>query len=359
MQQYSSSSSDEEHNNVGGVQNQTNVYVDMWSVRIIAGDLLVKGKLLEPPNFVLNNSPFLTRRVVKAVTPRLVQDATGQLYVLEGRFWLAESAFPTGNLPPQFVLDSFAGGFPGNWQEVRRAWVDLVARQEREVSTQRRLEEEPGPEVQGLEYITQDKDEESMGQEKQSNTCQEPPNMKVKLHTVNYRVIRIMDLSPRSAKKALHEKMNDAMTKAASRVGTSRAANKALQNKLGNATTKAAAASRVGMRRSPLSKMEWRQSSARKLIRISQGGKKGNFFTGRQEHVSNSALYEGVQKKRVMLIKENMAAQVVQRRGESSRMVVKKGAEYFVEFAQEQKRQSRSCAVQARERWNYTMEQDD
>ena len=68
MQQYSSSSSDEEHNNAGGVQNQTNVYVDMWSVRIIAGGLLVKGKLLEPPNFVLNNSPFLTRRVVKAVT---------------------------------------------------------------------------------------------------------------------------------------------------------------------------------------------------------------------------------------------------------------------------------------------------
>ena len=92
----------------------------------------MEGCLLVPPNFVLNNAPFLTRRVVKVVSPRVVQDATGQLYVLKGRFWLAKSAFPLLSLrpTPQFVLDSFAGGFPGNWQEVRRAWVDFVVRQE-------------------------------------------------------------------------------------------------------------------------------------------------------------------------------------------------------------------------------------
>ena len=370
------SSSSEEDNNNGELRDQAKLYVDMWSVRMIGGDLVVEGCLLEHPYFVLNNAPFLTRRVVKVVSPRLVQDTTGQLYVLEGRFWPAESAFPTGLFPllqplwltPQFVLDTFAGGFPGNWQEVRRAWVDFVARQEgrgeeynrshedvggeefnrsgavptvptaptallsggkqgeltvaltpakvgshaapgskkRKILNQQRLEEETRPEIRRLEVITEGADDE-MGQEKQSNTCQEPAKENIKKQAVNRTII--MDLAPRAAKKAVQNKIDDAMAVAASRV--------------------------VGIRRS---------------LRSKAGGKGQEVMCPK-----------GILKKRAKVVKDSRIAQMGKKRGASSMNVDKEVAKDILGVGQEQegKRQPRSCAMVARERWKSTMEEED
>jgi len=115
-------------------KNEGRRYVDLWCVQLRGRHIYIEGNILsQDSGFSFDKMPYHSSKISSIKGPKLVAGASDREYVLEGKMVLRKTAFPdtfpNSEWMPQFIFESFLGGFPENWAALRDSWALLVEKQ--------------------------------------------------------------------------------------------------------------------------------------------------------------------------------------------------------------------------------------